>query len=148
MANALTRWRPFTEFGDLHTRLDRLFEDVVASGERRDWTAAVDVIKKDDKLVVRADMPGLKPEDIKIKVEDDILTVSGEHEESEEEKDENFVRRERRYGSFSRSMALPSGVDADKIDASFKDGVLEVTVPLPKQSEAKAVEIKPKPAGP
>jgi HSP20 family protein len=147
MASALTRWRPFTEFADLHTRLDRLFEDVVANGERRDWTAAVDVIKRNGNLVIRADMPGLEPEDIKIQVEDDILTVSGEHEESTESKDEDFVRRERRYGSFSRSIALPTGADPDKIEAGCKDGVVEVTVPLPEQAKKKAVEIKPKPAG-
>jgi HSP20 family protein len=144
MASALTRWRPFTDFGDLHTRLDRLFEDVVASGERRDWTAAVDIIKRNGNLVVRADMPGLEPDDIKIKVEDDILTVSGEHEESKEEKDEDFVRRERRYGSFSRSIALPAGADPDKIEAACKDGVVEVTIPLPEQTKKKAVAIKPK----
>jgi HSP20 family protein len=147
MPGALTRWRPFPDFADLHTRLDRLFEDVVANGERRDWTAAVDVVKKNGDLVIRADMPGLKAEDIKINVEDDILTVSGEHEESEEEKNEDFVRRERRYGSFSRSIALPVGTDPDKIEAASKDGVLEVRVPLPDQANKKAVEIKPKAAG-
>jgi HSP20 family protein len=146
MARALTRWRPFPDFADLHTRLDRLFEDVVTNGESRDWTAAVDVIKRNGDLVVRADMPGLKPEDIKIEVADDILTVSGEHEESKEEKDEDFVRRERRYGAFSRSIALPAGADPDKIEAACKDGVVEITVPFPEQTKKKAVEIKPKAA--
>jgi HSP20 family protein len=144
MVTSLMRRRPFADFDDFHTRLDRLFEDVVASGEKRDWTTAIDVIKNEDHLVVRADKPGLEPDDIKIQVEDDILTVSGEHEESREEKDENFVRRERRYGSFTRSIALPTGIHPDKIEATCKDGVLEVTVPLPEQAKKKAVEIKPK----
>jgi HSP20 family protein len=142
MATALSRRRPFADFADLHTRLDRLFEDVVAGGERREWTPAIDVIRKDANLVVRIDMPGLEPDDIKVRVEDDILTVSGEHEESKEEKDENFIRRERRYGSFMRSVALPAGVDSSKIKATTDNGVLEVTVPMPEQAKAKAVEIK------
>ena len=145
MATAMTRRRPFPDFADMHTRLDRLFEDLVATGEKREWTPAVDVIREKDKIVVRADMPGIKPEDIKIEVEGDILTVSGEHEETTEEKDEKFVRRERRYGSFMRSIALPAGVDPDSLTATVKDGVLEVTVPLPQEAKQRtAIEVKPK----
>lgn len=145
MATGLTRRRPFEDFAELHTRLDRLFEDLVASGKRGEWTPAIDVVRDKDNLVVRADMPGIKPEEVKVEVEGDILTVSGEHEESREEKDENFVRRERRYGSLARSIALPPGVDPDKVAATVKDGVLEVTVPLPQEAKQKrAVEVKPK----
>jgi HSP20 family protein len=75
--------------------------------------------------------------------EREILTVSGEHTESKEEKDENYVRRERRYGSFSRSMALPAGVDAKKIKANTHDGVVEVTIPLPKEAKKEPVRITP-----
>jgi HSP20 family protein len=144
MATALTRRRPFEDFAELHTRIDRLFEDLVADGKRGEWTPAIDVIRDEGKLVMRVDMPGIKPDEIKIDVEDDILTVSGEHEESKEEKDEQFVRRERRYGSFVRSVALPAGVDPDKVAATAKDGVLEVTVPLPQEAkQKKAIEVKP-----
>jgi HSP20 family protein len=101
------------------------------------------VIRDKGNLVVRADMPGIKPEEVKVVVENDILTVSGEHEESKEEKDEKFVRRERRYGSFMRSIALPAGVDPDKVTATVKDGVLEVSVPLPEEAKKKAIEVKP-----
>lgn len=147
MATALAPRRPFADFADLHTRLDRLFEDLVAGDEARgEWAPAIDAIKGDGKLVVRADMPGIKPDEVKIQVEDDILTVSGEHEESKEEKGEKFVRRERRYGSFSRSIALPTGVDPDKIKATVKDGVVEVTVPMPEEAKKKAIEIKAKAA--
>jgi HSP20 family protein len=146
MATTLTRWRPFENFGELQTRFDRVFEDLVADGRRRDWTPALDVITNRDNLVVRADMPGVKPEEIRIQVSDDTLTVSGEHEETKEEKEENFIRRERRYGSFSRSIALPAGVEADKIDATYKDGVLEVTIPTPEATKAAPIEIKPKAA--
>ena len=104
---------------------------------------AIDVVRDDGHLVVRADLPGIKPEEVKIEVEDDILTISGEHEERTEGKDYGYVRRERRYGSFSRSVALPGGVDAKKIEASTRDGVVEVTVPLPKEAAKEPVRITP-----
>jgi len=142
MPGALTRWDPFVELAELRSRFDRMFDDVASSRERA-WTPAIDVVRDDGNLVLRADIPGIKPEEVKIEVEDDVLTVSGEHEESKEEKDKRFVRRERRYGSFSRSMALPAGVEAKKIKAKTHDGVVEVTIPLPKVPEKKRIEIKP-----
>jgi HSP20 family protein len=143
MATALSRRRPFEDFAALQTRLDRLLEDVVGEGKRGEWTPAIDLIRDKDKLTLRVDMPGITPDDVKIEVRDDIITVSGQHEEATEEKDENYVRRERRFGSFSRSIALPSGVDPDKIEATSKDGVVEVTIPLPAEKKARSVEIKP-----
>jgi HSP20 family protein len=143
MATALSRRRPFEDFAALQTRLDRLLEDVVGEGKRGEWTPAIDLIRDKDKLTLRVDMPGITPDDVKIEVRDDIITVSGQHEEEKEEKDENYVRRERRFGSFSRSIALPSGVDPDKIEATSKDGVVEVTIPLPAEKKARSVEIKP-----
>ena len=142
MSGALTGWDPFTELGELRSRFDRLFDEWL-DGRERAWTPAIDVVREDGHLVVRADLPGVKPEEVKIEVEDDILTVSGEHQESKEEKDKNYVRRERRYGSFSRSMALPAGVDAEKIKAETHDGVVEVTIPLPKEAKKETVAIKP-----
>ena len=100
-------------------------------------------VREDDHLVVRADLPGLKPEEVKIEVEDDILTVSGEHRESKVEKDKRYVRRERRYGSFSRSMTLPKGITAKDIKARTHNGVVEVTIPLPKEVKKEAVTITP-----
>ncbi|MGA2321526.1 MAG: Hsp20/alpha crystallin family protein [Solirubrobacteraceae bacterium] len=142
MASGLTRWEPFAELSELRHRFDRMFDDLSAGGER-EWTPAIDVVREDDSLVLRADIPGIKPEEVKIEVEDDVLTVSGAHEERKEEKDKHFLRRERRYGSFSRSMALPAGVDAKKIKAKTRDGVVEVTVPLPKEAKKEAVTITP-----
>ena len=142
MAGTLTRWDPFTELGELRSRFDRLFDEWL-DGRERAWTPAIDVVRDNDHLVVRADIPGIKPEEVKIEVEDEILTVSGEHSESKEEKDENYVRRERRYGSFSRSMALPVGVDAKQIEAKTHDGVVEVTIPLPKEANKEPVRITP-----
>jgi HSP20 family protein len=110
-------------------------------GRERAWAPAIDVVREDGHLVVRAELPGIKPEEVKIEVEDDILTVSGEHEERDEEKGKQYVRRERRFGSFSRSMALPAGVDARKIKAKTRDGVVEVTIPLPSEAKPEAVRI-------
>jgi HSP20 family protein len=143
MATELTEWRPFTDFADLRRRLDQAFRDIGDGG--RGWTPSIDLVKKEDRLVLRADLPGIRPEEVKVELEDDVLTVSGEHREEKEEKREDFVRRERSYGSFSRSMTLPHGVKAEDVEATTEDGVLEVTIPLPRSEERKAVEIKPKP---
>jgi HSP20 family protein len=136
----LTRWDPFSELGELRSRFDRIFDEWTG-GHERAWTPAIDVVREDDHLVLRADLPGMKPEEVKIEVEDDILTVSGEHRESKEEKDKDYLRRERRHGSFSRSMALPAGVDAKKIKATTRDGIVEVTIPLPKEANKEPVKI-------
>ena len=112
-------------------------------GRERAWTPAIEVVREDDHLVVRAELPGIKAEEVRIEVEDDILTVSGEHEERTEEKDRHSVRRERRYGSFRRSMALPTGVDAKQIEAGTNGGVVEVTIPLPKEAKKGTVTITP-----
>jgi HSP20 family protein len=100
--------------------------------------------EQDDKYVLRADVPGLKPEDVQLEVEDDVLTVTGKHEQSEEEKRGGFVRRERRFGSFSRSLTRPKGVSADQIEASCRDGVLKVMIPRPKEAQRQKVTITPK----
>lgn len=142
MPGTLTRWDPFGELGEMRSRFDRLFDDWL-DGHERAWTPAIDVVREDDHLVLRADLPGIKPEEVKIEVEDDILTISGEHTESKEEKDENYVRRERRYGSFSRSMALPVGINAKQIKAKTHDGVVEVTIPLPEEGKRETVTITP-----
>ena len=145
MARTITRWEPFAELAEMRSRFDRLLSDL-ADGEGREWTPAIDVVRDNGHLVVRANVPGIKPDEIEIKVEDDVLTISGEHEETKEETDKTFVRRERRYGAFSRSMPLPQGVDPKKIDAKTDDGVLEVTIPLPKEAAREPVTIKAKPA--
>ena len=142
MPGPLTRWDPFSELGELRSRFDRMFDEL-RDGRERTWTPAIDVVRDDGHLVVRADLPGIKPEKVNIEVEDDILTISGEHEERTEGKDNGYVRRERRYGSYSRSMALPAGVDAKKITASTRDGVVEVTVPLPQEVRQDPVRITP-----
>jgi HSP20 family protein len=142
MPVTLTRCDPFTGMGELRSRFDRMFDEWL-DGHGRAWTPAIDVGREGDHLLLRADLPGIKPEEVKIEVEDDILRVYGEHRESKEEKDQKYVWRERRYGSFSRSMALPPGVDAGKIRAKTHDGVVEVTIPLPEAAKEEPVRITP-----
>lgn len=143
MASGLMRWDPFAELGDLRTRLDRIFGEVVTDDREHGWIPAVDVIRDNGSLVLRADIPGMAPDEVKIEVENDILTVSGSHEERQESKDAHYVRSERRHGSFSRSMALPAGVDPKRIEAHTKDGVVEVRIPLPADQKAEKLTITP-----
>ena len=139
MAGAMTRWDPFSDLAELRGRFDRLFGDF---GEH-EWMPAIDLVRHNGDIVIRADVPGIKPDEIKVDVEGGVLTISGQHEESSEETDEQFVRRERRYGSFSRSMTLPDGVDPKKIKAMTKDGVLELTIPMPDEKREEKVSITP-----
>jgi HSP20 family protein len=146
----LTRWDPNATLGDLRRRVDRVIDrplraagDVVGGVRRHSRMPAIDVVRDPKKMVVRADIPGLKPDEVKIEIADDVLTVSGEHEELKEVFDEHFVRRERHYGSFSRSMNLPHGVDAKRITAHTHDGLLEVTIPLPEETREEPVSLTP-----
>lgn len=146
MPGALTRWDPYGELAEMRSRFDRMLEHLSPDTGAR-WMPAIDVERTDGSLIMRADVPGFKPEEISIEVEDEILTVSGKHEEEKEEKGKHFLRHERRFGSFSRSIGLPAGVDAGQISAEMHDGVLEVKVPLPEEEgEHEKVTITPKAA--
>jgi len=147
-AMVLERWRPrwgITPWGSFRDLEDweRRFEDIFGRPmwrfpvEERGWMPAVDVFEKDDKFVVKAELPGMKEEDIDVSVVGDTLTVKGERKTETEVEEEDYYRCERSYGSFYRSIPLPSTVDASKIEASYEDGVLEVTLP-------KIAEVKPK----
>ena len=109
------------------------------------WAPAIDVERRDDSIAVLADVPGIRRDDVKIHVEDEVLTISGETEEHDEETGYTYLHRERRYGSFSRSMALPGGVDPSRIEAKIENGVVEITIPLPDEQSARkgAVTITP-----
>lgn len=146
MAGTLTRWDPFADFGLMRQRIDRMFDDLTTGGEQSATRAKIDVVEKDGDLLIRADMPGIKPQDIEVEVQGDMLTIRGQHEESKEDSKESFLRRERSYKSFSRSLSLPPGIDAKAIEANCHDGVLEVKVPVPKEESSQPVRIKPKSA--
>lgn len=103
---------------------------------------AVDMVDEKDEIVVKADLPGLDQKDIEVTVQDGTLTIRGERKEEKEEKKEDYYYAERTYGAFMRSLPLPKGVDADKVKATFKKGVLEVHLPKAKEASGKTVEVK------
>ena len=107
----------------------------------RRWLPATDVIERDDAYVLRTDLPGLAQEDVKIEVEDNVLTISGERKSESETTEGSYRRVERAFGTFSRRLQLPEGVDAEAISASFDKGVLEISVPKPEQRKPRRVEI-------
>lgn len=106
------------------------------------WAPQVETFRRDGNLVVRADLPGLKKENITIETDDDVLMISGERSDETRDERDDFYRSERTYGRFFRAIQLPDGVNADQIEATFKDGVLEVTIPAPKVSAAKSRQVK------
>jgi HSP20 family protein len=132
----LVRWEPARELHSLQHEMNRLFgsffdSPTVAPAARR-WVPAMDLVETDSHYVLRADLPGLAKDDVKIELDDNVLTVSGERRSETEERSEGGYRRvERAYGSFRRSLTLPAGVDAEQIDADYADGVLEIRVPKP-----------------
>ncbi|QYJ17292.1 hypothetical protein Rxycam_03134 [Rubrobacter xylanophilus DSM 9941] len=126
---------PFRGFLDVRSEIDRMFDEVFGGlsrrfggGELAEWSPAVDVYSKDGDLVIKAELPGMKAEDVDITLQEGVLTISGERKAEEEREGAGYFVRERRYGSFRRSMRLPEGVDESKIHARFEDGVLEVVV--------------------
>ena len=112
------------------------------SALRPGWTPQVETFRRGDKLVVRADLPGLRKEDVNVEIDEGAVTISGERREESEENREGYYRSERSYGRFFRAIPLPDGVNAEQVDASFKDGVLEVTLPAPKEPQRKARRIQ------
>jgi HSP20 family protein len=146
---ALIRWEPTRELASIQTEMNRLFNNFFepatggngGTGTFRRWTPAMDLVETDKAFVLKADLPGLSEEDVKIEVEDNVLTVSGERKASHEESRQGYYRVERSYGAFSRSLTLPEGVDANSINATFDRGVLEVRVPKPEERKPRKVEI-------
>lgn len=147
----LIRWEPFGSirrrrdvFSDLtgmQQEMNRLFDEFF--GESRadegSWLPAVDVSETDNEMIIRAELPGMAQEDIELNLQENVLTLKGEKKKEEQEEQENFHRVERSYGGFSRTLTLPANVKAEQIQASFKDGVLLIT--LPKAEEAKTKKI-------
>ena len=109
----------------------------------RGWLPAVDLIRRPSELVLRADVPGVKSDDLRIEVDAAALTISGERQEPDAAEDASYLREERRSGPFSRSLALPTPIDAAKIDARLEDGVLEVILPLRPGADTKPIQIRP-----
>jgi HSP20 family protein len=144
----LVQWRPFREVSRLRREMDRLWDEFFGPGRRalqpfeEAWVPAVDVSETGDKVTVKAEIPGLEAKDIDIAIVGDTLTIKGEKKAEREEKGENFHLVERSYGSFSRALKLPAAVDPDKVEATYKNGVLTITCPKKEEVKPKAIEIK------
>ncbi len=140
-------WDPFRDLEELQREMNRLFDASLSRSVKKGqalseavWSPAVDIYDNKDNLIIKADLPGLTQKDINVSVEDDVLSIKGEKKKEQEVKEDNFYRIERVYGSFERSFTLPSNVDAANIKATYKDGVLQLT--LPKREETKPKQIK------
>ena len=141
----ITRWDPFREFVTIQDRMNRLFRDSYGNDREETLTnstfiPAVDVYEDEHNVTLKLEVPGIEEKDIDVRIENNTLTVHGERKFEKEEKEENFHRIERRYGSFSRSFTLPNTVDPEQVNAEFENGVLKVR--LGKRAEAKPKQIK------
>jgi len=139
----MTRWEPFRDLARLQDEMTRMFDDrLYRAGESVGWTPACDIYEDEEGVALRFELAGVDPKDVDVRFENGVLTVKGERKLEEEEKRENYHRVERSFGTFTRSFSLPGSVDAEKIKAETKNGVLTVT--LPKKSEAKprAIQVK------
>jgi HSP20 family protein len=145
---ALVRWEPFRDLATVQERMNRIFDEAFRGQGRTtedewalggSWAPAVDIFEHEGNLVLKAELPGVDPKDVDVRVESNVLTLRGERKFESEVKREQYHRVERAYGSFSRSFTLPNVVDTDKIKAEYRDGVLRVT--LPQREEAKPKQI-------
>ena len=146
---ALELWRPRMLRGPFRelARMEREMEDLFGRVEwpwraERGWAPAIDMVDAEEEIVLRADLPGMDEKSIDVSVQDGTVTISGERKEEKEEKKEDFYYAERSYGAFSRTVMLPVGVDADRVKATFKKGVLEVHLPKAKEAKGRKVDIK------
>jgi HSP20 family protein len=142
----LTRWQPFREFATLQDRMNRLFRESFNDTGREEalttssFAPAVDVYEDEHKVTLKIEVPGIDEKDIDVRVENNTLSVHGERKIEKEEKEENYRRVERQYGSFTRTFNLPTTVDTNNVAANYDKGVLKIT--LPKKAEAKPKQIK------
>jgi HSP20 family protein len=146
---ALIRWEPVAEVNTIQNEMNRLFnsffdqpaQTVRGNGATRRWLPAMDLVETADHYVLRADLPGLSDEDVTIQFEDNALTISGERRTEYGGRGESQHRLERAFGSFSRSLTLPDGVDPGTVQAHFDRGVLEIRIPKPEQKKSRTVRI-------
>ena len=141
---AIIRWDPFRDMITLREKMNRLFEDTFTGKEGKDivqgtWAPSVDIYENENELILTAEVPGVKEDDIEIKIEDSTLSISGERKFEKETKEENYHRIERSYGSFYRSFTLPNFIDHEKVKAEHENGLLRIT--MPKRAELKARKV-------
>ena len=150
---SVMRWDPFRDLLSIQDEMNRLFRRTLSEGDSGDaaearprWAPALDIAERDDAYVVHVEVPGVNPDDLEVTLEEGVLTVKGERRFTEESTKEHYHRVERRYGAFRRSITLPTQVMTDAIDATFKDGVLEITVPKAAEAKPRRIEVHPRPA--
>ena len=146
---ALVRWDPFRELEEVSDRLNRMFARTAASRTNgketmivADWTPSVDISETEQEYQIKAEIPDVKKEDVKVTVEDGVLTIQGERKHEKEEKGKKYHRIERSYGSFVRTFSLPDVIEEEKVNADFKDGVLNLHLPKSEKAKPKAIEVK------
>jgi HSP20 family protein len=138
---AIVRWDPFQEMMSLQERFNRLLG--TAGGERV-WMPAIDITDTPEALMIRAELAGMRPEDVRVEIDDNALTISGERRQEEERKQDRYRSVEWRYGSFERTFPLPQGAKTDEVKATLEDGVLEVRVPKAERAKPKSVQVESK----
>ena len=146
----LVRWSPFREMVDMQRRLDRIFDQIGQNDSESEWTEAgnwlaLDVHENGDAYTVETDLPGVHAGDINVSLQDNMLTISAETKREEKSDTNNHLISERRYGSFHRSLRLPSTVDAEKVEAHFENGVLRLTLPKSEAAKPRQIEVKNQP---
>jgi HSP20 family protein len=150
---AIVRWEPFRDLVTIQDRMNRIFDDAFRGVSRQgasdedwalggSWAPPVDIYEHEGTLVLKAELPGIEPKDVDVRVENNVLTLRGERRFDQEVKRESCHRVERAYGSFSRSFTLPSVVDTQSIKAEFKDGILRVTMPKREEAKPKQIQIQ------
>lgn len=146
----MSRWNPFKEVEELEKRLSQLLGRNVPAGSAdkneaitvAQWSPVVDISEDDKEYAIKAELPDVKKEDIKLNVHDDVLTITGERKYEKEEKGKKYHRVERAYGSFVRSFTLPEDADGTKVTAEYKDGMLNVRLPKSEKAKPKTIEVK------
>jgi HSP20 family protein len=149
---SVLRWDPFRDLTSIQDEINTMFDRVFGrrttgtggqGGMPASWAPAVDIAERKDAYVVSAEVPGMRPEDLEVTLEDGLLTIQGERRMEEESSDRQYHRVERRYGAFRRSITLPSQVQSDAIEASYSDGVLQVVVPKSEAAKPKKIDVRP-----
>jgi HSP20 family protein len=148
--SSITRWDPFRELDELQNRISTLFgrAPVRKEGEKQEalrvaeWAPLVDITEDDKEYTIKAELPDVKKDDLKISVQNDVLSISGERKYEKEEKNKKYHRVERAYGNFLRSFTVPEDADADRVSAEFKDGLLQIHLPKSEKVKPKTIEVK------
>jgi len=145
----IVRWEPFRNLVSTQDQFNRLFNETFSrfftgaeGGEAQGWSPAVDIYENDNNLVLKAELPGVDPNDVEVRVEDNVLYLRGQRKFEKDVKEENYHRIERAYGSFQRTFTLPNSVDANKVAAEYKSGVLTLTMPKREEVKPKTIKIQ------